>query len=82
MSDNSPLSRRKALLRFGSLAAAAYVAPALLTISAHASTSGSSGTSTSGTSTSGTSTSGSSSSGSSSSNGKLTGKIIIKKNTK
>ncbi len=77
MSDNSPLSRRTALLRFGSIAAAAYVTPALLTISAHASTGGSSGTSTSGTSTSG-----SSSSSSSSSNGKLTGKIIIKKNTK
>ncbi len=43
MSDNSILSRRKALLRIGAFAAAAYATPAVLTITRAHATKGSGG---------------------------------------
>ena len=76
------ISRRKALLRVGALAAVAYATPVLMTITkaqAKGDNSGSgsgnsgSGSSTSGSSTSGSSTSGSSTSGSSTSGSSTSG---------
>lgn len=65
MSDNSPISRRKALLRVTAMAAAAYATPMILTVTKAQASSSGGGSSGGGNSGSGSSNSGSSSSGSS-----------------
>ena len=83
MPSDSTISRRKALVRMGAIAAVAYTTPVLLTItSAHAKDGASSGSSNGGSSNGGSATSGSSTSGSATSGSATSGSSNRKKKKK